>query len=86
MNHQVDVPVAVIFGYFPNKGKVYPLRVTWDGRDYTVTKVGYHHHYRLGRTLFHVFSVVAGPIFFELVLDTDTLFWRLKEVSDGEPQ
>lgn len=62
-----------------------PVRVVFDGREYTaVRKVGLHHTYRIGRTLFHVFSVVAGSVFLRLVLNTDNLFWTLEEISDGE--
>jgi hypothetical protein len=44
-----------------------------------------HHTFRSGRTLFHVFSVASKSLFFRLVLNTDTLFWRLEEISDGLP-
>jgi hypothetical protein len=85
MHLQVDVPVSVIFAYEPQGAKVYPLRVRWDGRVYSITKVGLHHNFRVGRTLHHVFSVVSGETFFRLNLDTENLSWRLEEVSDGLP-
>jgi hypothetical protein len=44
-----------------------------------------HHTFKSGRILFHVFSVASKSLFFRLVLNTDTLFWRLEEISDGLP-
>jgi hypothetical protein len=85
MHLKVDVPVAVVFFYDPRGAKVIPLRLRWDGREYPVTKLGFHHHFRLGRTLYHVFSVVSGDTFFRLNLNTDNLSWRLEEISDGLP-
>jgi hypothetical protein len=61
-----------------------PTKVIFEGRDYLVTKLGFHHLYRRGRTLYHVFSVASPTLFFRLVLDTDTLHWTLEEISDGE--
>lgn len=85
MHLKVDVPVLVIFMYDPNGAKVSPLKVRWDGRVYSITKVGLHHNFRAGKTLHHIFSVVAGEIFFRLNFNTENLSWRLEEVSDGLP-
>ncbi len=60
-----------------------PKYVVWKGRNYTVTKIGLHHVYREGRTLYHVFSVLAGTIFMRLKLDTENLRWNLEDISDG---
>ena len=84
MNLHLDAPVAVAFIYEPKKPEVKPVRLRWDGRVYDIVKVGLHHSFREGRTLFHVFSVASTTAFFRLVLNTDTLFWRLTEVSDGQ--
>lgn len=73
----IDEPVTVgIVGMTPKY-------LVWNGRSRTINKVGLHHFFREGRTLFHVFSVVSGSMFFRLVLNTETLKWRLSEVSDG---
>jgi hypothetical protein len=85
MHLKVDVPVAVVSAYDPKTASVSPLKIRWDGREYTITKLGLHHHFRLGRTLHHVFSVISGDTFFRLNLNTDNLSWRLEEVSDGLP-
>lgn len=61
-----------------------PQKVIYGGREHTIEKIGLHHTYRAGRTLYHVFSVASDNLFFRLVLDTDNLLWRLTEVSDGQ--
>lgn len=85
MNLKVDIPVRVIFTSNPKNNKAYPISIAYDGRDYKVTKIGLHHNFRLGRTLYHIFSVVCQDTFFRLSLNTDNLLWRLEEVSDGLP-
>lgn len=73
----MDEPTTVIFEKVPQK-------VLYAGRLYQIEKLGLHHTYRAGRTLYHVFSVASSDLFFRLVLDTDNLLWKLTEVSDGE--
>lgn len=82
---KVDVPIAVVFYSDPKKAENKPVILKWDGREYRITKIGLHHTFREGRTLFHIFSVVSGETFFRLNFNTDTLSWRLEEVSDGLP-
>jgi hypothetical protein len=77
MIQKTDTPVLVIFG-------LGVLSLEYAGREYKIEKLGLHHTYRFGRTLYHVFSVTGGGLFFRLVLNTDNLLWRLTEVSDGE--
>jgi hypothetical protein len=79
---KLDVPVTVAFISNPKTHSIGPFNIHWDNRDYKVTKIGLHHHYYSGRTLFHVFSVVCGDTFFRLSLNTDNLLWRLEEIDD----
>lgn len=60
-----------------------PKYVIWKGRNYTITKIGLHHHFRQGNTLYHVFSVVTDTLFLRLKLNTEDLTWRLEEIEDG---
>ncbi len=83
MIQKVSAPVSVMFIFNHRKRTIYPSRVLWDSKVYEVTKIGLHHTYREGRTLYHVFSVETETLSFRLVLDTDTLFWKLEEISDG---
>lgn len=60
-----------------------PKYVIWKGRNYIISKIGLHHTFRGGRTLYHIFSVVSDTLFFKLRLNTDSLIWKLTEISDG---
>ncbi len=85
MIQNISVPVSVTLAFDHKLRKVFPNIVKWEGRIYKISKVGLHHTFRDGRTLFHVFSVESPELFFKLVLDTDTLYWRLEQIADGEP-
>jgi len=85
MLEKVSMPVSVSLVYDSQKRKVLPKWLIFNGRLYPIIKVGLHHTYRRGRTLFHVFSVTSHNLFFRLVLDSETLHWRLEEISDGMP-
>jgi len=78
-----SVSVSLVFDHLVNK--VFPRFLIWNNRTYPVSEVGLHHTYRMGRTLYHVFSVTSKTLFFRLVLNTDNLHWKLEEVSDGLP-
>ena len=52
----MDIPIPVIFGKMP-------LRVFYAGHEHSIEKLGLHHTYRVGRTLYHVFSVVSETYF-----------------------
>ena len=84
MLQKIKAPISVILEYDSKLRKVSPRSVHWDGNDYEVTKVGFHHTLREGRTLFHIFSVDTNSLFFRLKLNTDNLQWTLEEISDGE--
>jgi hypothetical protein len=84
MIQAVHVPISVTLKYNHKLRKAFPTQVIWEGREYGITKMGLHHTYRSGRTLYHVFSVAGVNIFFKLVLNTDTLNWTLEEIADNE--
>jgi len=79
---QTPISVALVFNH--KKREVKPCKVMWEGRPYSITKIGLHHTYRQGRTLFHVFSVESKELFFRLVLNTESLSWIVEEIADGE--
>lgn len=84
MIQKVDAPVSVNLIYDHKRRSVYPKYILWDGKTYQVTKIGLHHTYRLGKTLYHVFSVDTPALFFRLVMNTDNLHWSVAEIADGE--
>ena len=60
-----------------------PKYVLWKGKSHTVTKIGLHHVFRNGKTLYHIFSVLSGSLFMRLKFDTDNLSWRLEETEEN---
>jgi hypothetical protein len=84
MIQKLKTPVSATLFYDHRTRKVMPQTVIFDGREYRIVKVGLHHTFREGKTLFHVFSVASEAVFFRLVLNTENLFWTLEEISDGE--
>ncbi|MGD8744481.1 MAG: hypothetical protein PVJ52_02715 [Candidatus Woesebacteria bacterium] len=83
MIEKIDVPVSVSFTFDSSTRKVRPKALVWNNKLYAVKKVGFHHTFRRGRTLFHVFSVASKSMFFRIVLNTENLHWRLEQISDG---
>lgn len=75
------MPVSVNLVYNHKKNRVFPVALTWDGKVRKIKSVDLHHIYRVGRILYHVFSVSTEGAFFKLVLNTDNLFWEVEEVA-----
>lgn len=84
MTQKIDEGVSVTLVYDHERKKVFPKSILWQRRLYPIIKLGLHHTFREGRTLYHVFSVASQNLFFRLELNTENLQWTLKEVSDGE--
>ncbi len=80
INEKIDV--IAVFGSGFRDAK--PFRIKWQGKDHTITKIGYQHRVKEGRKMIHVFSATDGSTFFELRFDTDELQWLIGRVWDGE--
>lgn len=76
----VPIPVSVSLLYDHKKRRTCPVAFKLHGEVKKVKIVDLHHSYRVGCTLYHVFSVTTGGAFFKLVLNTDNLFWQVEEV------
>jgi hypothetical protein len=85
MIQKISEPVSVGLVFDCKNMLVCPRWVLWNGRRYPIVKLGLHHTFREGRTLFHVFSAAGETLFFRLVLNSETLHWKLEEISDGLP-
>jgi len=85
MIEKISASVSVSLSFDSATRKVFPKWLIWNGRLYPIAKIGLHHTYRQGRTLFHVFSVASKTLFFRITLNTDNLHWRLEEIADGLP-
>ena len=83
MPQTIDESVSVTLVSNHSTHHILPYSVMWQGRTYTIKKVGLHHTTRDGRTLLHIFSVTDGTTFFKLQFNTETLLWKLLEVDDG---
>jgi hypothetical protein len=82
---KVDSSVSVSLIFDSKTKRVTPKALVWNGRTYPIVRIGLHHTYRQGRTLYHVFSVAGKTLFFRLVLNSESLHWKLEEISDGLP-
>jgi hypothetical protein len=82
MIQKIFAPISVTLVFDHRDRQVAPTRVIWEGREYPIIKIGLHHTYYSGRTLYHVFSAVSQSLFFKLVLNTSTLHWTLEEIAD----
>ena len=88
MREKINEEVSVVMYYSARKRRAVPHLISWQNKDYTVGKIGYHHTIRRGETLHHIFELVDKDesLWFRLSLDTSNLHWKLELVSDGEPQ
>ena len=82
MSELINEAASVITIFSKNTGKVLPWKIKWNSRTYTITTVDFHHAYRKHTTLFHIFSVSDGNLYFRLSLNTENLSWILEEVSE----
>ncbi len=86
MHEALNEAVSVALFFDCKTMRAITSSLEWQGRPYRIRKVGFHHTYRSGRVLIHVFSVTGDAMFFRLELATDTLHWSLTEISDGQPE
>lgn len=84
MIQKLSMPVSVVTVFDHKKRLTVPRKILFEGSEHLVTRVGFHHTQREGRTLYHVFSVASDSMFFRLIYNTETLSWTLEEVDDGE--
>ena len=76
----IHEPVSVITVFNHEKRTDMPKKFLWKQRKYIVTKIGYHHAVREGRTLYHIFHVTDGVSDFRLLFNTENLHWILEEI------
>jgi len=81
-SEKINEPISVSLLSDYRTHRIVPMRFLWKGKDFRVDQVGLHYVYNQGDVLYHVFSVISGPTYFKLVLNTDTLLWRLWEVRN----
>jgi hypothetical protein len=83
MGEKINERVSIVAVYNRVSGKVMPAKMQWQGREYHLTKLAYHHKARVGQILYHVFHVSDGTNDYKLLHNTDNLQWVLEEVVHG---
>ena len=83
MHERINERVKILSIYDPQTGKTIPYRMKWRGFVHDIQRVTYYHPERLGRNILHIFHLTDGNLDFKVVLNSETLSWILKEVSDG---
>lgn len=81
MPEVINEPVSVVLWSNHKTRKILPYSLYWHNRRYVIATIGFHHTIWEGRRLFHIFSVSDGNTFFKLVLDSETLAWKLVEIE-----
>ncbi len=84
MSHTPKTPISATLIFNATTGKVIPGAVLYNNKKHIIEKLGFHHYFRSGKTLYHIFSVTSGTLFFKLSFNTDNLNWTLEEVYDAE--
>lgn len=79
----INEKISVVTVYNRLKGKVFPIKIRWQGKNYRIVKIGYQHKIRIGRNIVHIFHVTDGVLDFRIACNTENLHWTLEEVSDG---
>lgn len=85
MNTAPQEKISVVTVFDVLQGTIMPRKIKWNQREYTMTKLGYYHKYRVGRSIMHIFHVTDGHLDFRLRMDAENLHWVLEEVTDGQP-
>lgn len=76
----INQPISATLEYNAHNHISIPTRIVWRGKEYHISKLGYHHTVKQGRTLIHIFSVANESTSFRLSLNSETLEWRLQEI------
>ena len=77
-----DIGEPVIVGaVFGSPSKVRPAWFIWNGRRHNVKETNFTWVERKGRTSLHHFAVSDGVDIFELILNAETLTWRLEQME-----
>ena len=83
MQELINEKISVITLFNHQTNRVTPKKIKWKNKIYPINLIGYHHKYKEGSRLFHIFSVCNKNLFFRIKFDTNSLEWILEEISDG---
>ena len=85
MRQKIDQEVSVVMYYSARKKMALPHLISWQNKEYQVGEIGYHHKFREGSTLFHIYELTDSEhsLWFRMKLNTDNLHWIVEAISDG---
>ena len=85
MREKINEEVSVVMYYSARKRVALPHTISWQNRESSVAKIGYHHTVRDGRALQHIFelTVKEADLWMRLNFNTENLHWTLEVISDG---
>jgi hypothetical protein len=85
MRQKIDEEASVVMYYSSRKKMALPHLISWQNKEYQVGEIGYHHKFREGRTLFHIYELTdtENSLWFRMKLNTDNLHWIVEAISDG---
>ncbi len=86
MRESLNEPVSVVMYYDAAHSRVKPYKINWNGREYLLGPVDFHHKTRDGRVVIHHFSLadIDQTTYFKLALNTEDLHWTLEEYMSGD--
>lgn len=73
--------IDVVAIYNKHHSMMVPKKFSWHGSEYIISKLGYYHRVRKGRTIIHLFHVTDGNTDFCLSFNSENLIWQLEELS-----
>lgn len=85
MLESIDEKISVVMIFSQKNNKAYPYKMLWRQSEIIFSEITYHHLVREGRVVSHIFHATDNTNDYKLILDTQTLNWKLIEVSDGNP-
>ena len=85
MRESLDEPVSVLFYYDAKKNQLKPHALKWNGRDFRLGPIDFHHITKKGARTIHHFSMtdVDESAYFKIALDTSDLRWSIEEYMYG---
>ncbi len=79
MMERINEPIQVLAKF--KKGKIYPLKFSWRGRNYQVQRVDFIHFTHQGEAKIFFFSAICSEANCQLIFNSQTFSWRLGKIE-----
>lgn len=83
MSEKIGEQVSVYCIYDHIAHTTTPRYIKWKAQTYTIHQVGLQYPIHQGKVLIHMFSVANENICLLLSFNTESLIWRLEEISEN---